>query len=256
MKNAWPVYRRELRAQFLSPIAYVVAAFFLLLAGYFFATLVLAYADYSQQAMRFGYLDQEMSVTEWVFGSLVSNLAIVLIFMVPMLTMRLFSEEKKTGTIELLFTYPVTDREVILGKFAAVLTFYLVMLAITLAFPLYLSRISDLALGPIFAGYLGLILFGAACLACGVFASSLTSNQIVAAAVTFGILLFVGLLAWSVNVSSPVLKEIITHLSLLKHVENFGKGVLDTRDVVYLLNFTFVFLFLTARTLESKKWRG
>ena len=94
------------------------------------------------------------------------------------------------------------------------------------------------------------------CIACGVFASSLTENQIVSAAVTFGILLFVGLLAWSANLDSPVVKEVVTHLSLLKHVEEFGKGIIDTRDVVYLLNFTFVFLFLTSRTLESKKWRG
>jgi len=189
MKNAWPIYRRELSAQFYSPVAYVVAAFFLLLAGYFFVTLVLHYSDYSQQAMQYSYYMEELDLTEWVFGALVSNLAIVMIFMVPLLTMRLFSEEKKQGTAELLFTFPVTDREVIMAKFGAAFTVYLAMLAITLIYPIYLSTVADTDIGPFLAGYLGLILFGAAAISCGVFASSLTENQIISAAITFGILL-------------------------------------------------------------------
>jgi ABC-2 type transport system permease protein len=170
--------------------------------------------------------------------------------------MRLFAEEKKSGTIELLLTYPVRDGEVLLGKYLAALTVFVAMLALTLAYPLIVAWVTPVEWGPLATGYLGLLLQGAAFIAIGILISSLTENQIVAAVATFGTLLIFWVIAWASDSAGGNLGRVLSHLSLTEHFDSFAKGVIDTKDLIYYLNLTILALFLTLRSLESKRWRG
>ncbi|RLB04859.1 MAG: ABC transporter permease [Deltaproteobacteria bacterium] len=256
MRRIWAVWKKELRSYFVSPIAYVVCTGFLVITGYLFYNNIIYYSILSLQAQSTPYLFESLNVTEMVIYPIFINASIVLIFLVPLLTMRLFSEEKKTGTIEILLTYPIRDVEALLGKFGACLCIYLVILALNLSYPLIVAIFGKPEIGPLISGYIGLILLGVAFISLGIFASSLTENQIVAAVITFGsILLFWGL-GWSKDLVAPPLGDILAHLSLLDHLRSFAKGVIEVKGVVYYLSFSFFFLFLTLRSLESKRWRG
>jgi ABC-2 type transport system permease protein len=199
---------------------------------------------------------RNLNVTEGVLRPLYGNLGVVLLFILPLLTMRLFAEEKKQGTIELLLTYPTRDLAVVLAKFAACLAVYTLMLALTALYPVLLVVYAQPEMGPIVAGYAGLFLLGAAFIALGALASSLTENQIVAAAISFGLLLIFWVIGWSSQFASGNVGRLIAHLSLLDHFESFPKGVIDTKDVIFYLNFMVLCLFLTLRSLESHRWRG
>jgi len=175
---------------------------------------------------------------------------------VPLLTMRLFSEEKKSGTIELLLTYPVTDMEVLLGKFLACMAVFTIMIALTVLYPILIIAFGQPEAGPIITGYIGLFFVGASFVSLGIFASSLTENQIIAATVAFGLLLLFWMISFSASLAGPIVGDILSYISMTTHLEGFAKGVIDTEDVVYYLIFITLFLFLTLRILESKKWRG
>jgi ABC-2 type transport system permease protein len=167
--------------------------------------------------------------------------------------MRLFSEEKRTGTIELLLTWPLKDLGVALGKFGAALGLVVVMLALTAIYPVLMSRLGQVELGPIFSGYLGIFLMGAALIALGMWFSSLTENQIIAGTLTLVALLLLWVIGWAGTfVKHDLLREVITEIAIAGHLDNFAKGVIDTRDVIYYLNFTAFFIFLTLRSLESR----
>jgi ABC-2 type transport system permease protein len=256
MKNFLAIYKKELRTYFKSPIAYVVLAIFLVLAGFFFYNNFAAFNYYSMQAMQSRYGAPNLNITEWVLRPLFGNISITLIFLVPLLTMRLFSEEKKSGTIEMLFTYPIRDSEAILGKFASALTVFCLMIVLTGLYPLLMWMFGTVESGPLLSGYLGLLFLGAAFLSVGVFASSLTENQIVAAVITFGTLLFFWIIGWSSMFAGGKIADLLNYLSIIEHFDSFSKGMIDTKDIVYYLSFSFFALFLTVRTLESKKWRG
>jgi len=180
----------------------------------------------------------------------------IMLLMVPLLTMRLFSEEKKSGTIELLLTYPVTDMEVILGKFFACLTVFLLMLLLTATYPVLLFVFGEPEVGPVLTGYVGLVLMGAAFISLGIFTSSLTENQIIAATLSFGILFLFFMMGYSISLMGPILGNLMIYISLIGHLEGFAKGVIDTMDIIYYAVFITLFIFLTLRVLESKKWRG
>jgi ABC-2 type transport system permease protein len=251
--------RKELAVYFATPIFYITGFFFLVLAGYFFYTNVLYYSIISLQAAQQAGNPQvaaQLNPTQMVYRPLFAVLAIVLMFLVPLLTMRLLAEEKRSGTAELLFTYPITDWAVILGKFLAACLVYLIFLAFTLSFSLALAFITHLDWGALGAGYLGLVLLGASALALGLFASSLTENQIVAGVVGFALLLLFWIIGWVQELGTGGLGKTLQYLSLLDHYDNFTKGVIDTRDLVYCLSFIFFFLFLTKRQLESRRWRA
>jgi len=253
----WAIYRKELRLYFTSPVAYVVVAMFLIIAGVLFYLSIGSFSLYSMQAAMNPAFARDLNVTELVFRPLLSNtFSVVLLLLMPILTMRLFAEEKKSGTIELLLSYPVKDGEVLLGKFFAALTLFIIMLVLTLLYPILAGALTRIELAPILTGYLGLLLMGAAFIGVGLFASSLTENQIVAAVSTFAILLILWVLGWSADMVGPFWGKLMTHLSILEHQESFGKGVIDTKDVIYYLNVTIFSLFLTLRALESKRWRG
>ena len=236
MRNAWLIARRELGSYFTSPVAYAVTAVWLLIVGYFFALILY----YSREAtMRY----------------LFHNVTFFLLLMGPALTMRLVAEERKSGTIELLLTSPVRDGEVIAGKFIAALTLWALMLAVTLVYPALLRAFGNPDPGPIATGYLGLLLLGSAILALGVVASTLTSNQIIAALVAFAL----GLLFWLSealqDVLSGALGSFFSYLSLSSHFYDFPKGVVDTKDVIFYLSITVAALFLATRLLETRRYQ-
>lgn len=237
--------RRELRSYFTSYVAYVLTAIFLLLSGYFF------YSDLSFFLLASGHI-LPTGLWQYVFLDMRQCALLVL----PLLTMRLFAEEKKLGTIELLWTYPVRDGEIIAGKFLAGWILYLIMLApTTIAFAV-LYRYYAFDVPPVLAGYLGMLLVGTAFLACGLFISSLTENQVLSAMGTYGVLVFFWFMTWNEEAVSDRWLLFLQGLSLFDRFFNFARGVIDTRDVVFFLAFTAFFLFLTQLSLGSRKWRG
>jgi ABC-2 type transport system permease protein len=256
MFSGFPVFKKELGAFFLSPIAYVVMTIFLVLSGYFFYSTLAYYSLISLQAIQNPYMVSGLNLTTGLISPFFGNIAVITMLIIPMLTMRLFAEEKKNGTIELLFTYPLRDIEILLGKFFAAMVVYLIPVAITLVYIAFVGTITDLAVGPILAGYLGLVLMGAAFIALGVLISSTTENQIIAVITTFGLLLLLWVVGWAANFTSPLLGKILNELSLVRHFESFSKGVINIKDVVFYLSFIFFCLFVTGRILESKRWRG
>lgn len=260
IKNFIAICKKEFTSYFYSPVAYVVITIFLVISGYFFQSFIRQYVELTMYVMQnqqaAGYAREFLNFSEGIFRPLFGNTNIVMLLMMPLLTMRLLAEEKKNGTFELLMTYPIRDIETVLGKFAACFLVFAIMLGLTLVYPFFLSFFGTVELGPLVSNYLGLILMGSAFIAFGMFTSSLTSNQIVAAVLSFGALLLFWLIGYSSDAAGPVLGGILRHLSLLNHFENFSKGVIDSRDVIYYLNFTVFCLFLTLRSLESNKWRG
>lgn len=252
--------RKELIIYFATPIFYIMGFFFLLLAGYFFYTNLVYYSlisfQVAQQAAQNPQLLGQVTPHQIVFRPLFQVLAIVLILLVPLLTMRLLAEEKRSGTAELLFTYPLTDWGVILGKFLAALLVYLVLLAFTLIYAAALGFITRLDWGALLTGYLGMALLGGSLLSLGLFASSLTENQIIAAVAAFAILLLLWIIGLVQELGGGFWGRFFQYLSIMDHYDNFTRGVIDTRDLVYHLSFMFFFLFLTKRQLESRRWRA
>jgi ABC-2 type transport system permease protein len=256
MKGFKAVFKRELVAFFASPIFFVVGTIFLALSGYFFYTSVAYFNLISFQAAQNPYMAGQVNINEMVIKPLFDDMSIILLLIVPLLTMRLLAEEKKTGTIELLLTYPIRELAVLLGKYLATLFVILVFLASTFIYLFLLSWVGDLEWGPVLTGYGGLVLITAGFVSLGLFASALTQNQIIAAVVGFGALLMFWIIGWAGSVSGPVVGKVVNYLSLLEHIDPFTKGVLDSRDLIYYLNFSVFFIFLTLRYLDSKKIRG
>ena len=254
--KVWPIYKKELRLYFTSPVAYVILTIFLLIAGYFFFSIFSFFTRASMQMAMNPQMGRDLNVTDAVLRPLFSNLSVILLLLMPLVTMRLFAEERRSGTIELLLTYPVRDGAVLVGKYLAAFTMYGVMVAGTLAYPIMLMMFTRVEWGPMLTGYLGLLLMGGMFLAVGLFASSLTENQVVAAIVTFGVLLMFWIIGWTAEFAGGPMGTVLTHLSILEHNDTFAKGVLDTKDILYYLNFTVLALFLALRSLESRRWSG
>lgn len=237
---------RELRAYFFSPLAYIVAALLLVVNGVVFS-LIVSYLNDPRAAIG--------APLELFFGQTV-YFWLVLLFVAPVLTMRLLSEERRSGTIEVLMTAPVTEGQVVLGKYLASLVFYAFLWLPTFVYPMLLAYYSEVDWGPVMAGYLGVLGIGSLFLSIGIFASSLTRSQLVAAVLTFALLipLFTfGLLENLFN--SELLREVFSYLNLWQHMEELGRGIVDTRRLVYYVSATGLFLFLAARALATRKWR-
>jgi ABC-2 type transport system permease protein len=251
-----PVFKKEMRLFFGSPVAYVVFTFFLLISGWFFSQIFLYYSDISMRSFMQPGMAQSLNITDSVMRPLFTNMSVVLLFFMPMLTMRLFAEEKKSGTMELLLTYPVRDGEVLAGKFLAAGALYVILLGLTLVYPGLIAYFTRVEWGPILTGYLGLVLTGATFLAVGVLISSLTENQIVAGFGTFGVLLGLWIIGWGAEFAGGNLKAVLQYLSITEHMDTFSRGLIDTKDLVYYLSAIALALFLTLRSLDSKRWRG
>lgn len=241
----WIICRRELAATFGSVVAYILLAVFLLLSGYFFYSDLVFILIVSEFTPITG-------LWQWVF----LDMRLVTLLVIPLVTMRMFAEEKKLGTMELLWTYPVRDVEILAGKFLAAVIFYLVMLAPTTIPFAMLYSYQPYDLPPLLAAYTGLILLGVSFIACGLFVSSTTENQVVSAMVTYGILVFFWFLTWNEEAANQAALRILLGLSLFDRFFNFPRGVIDTRDVVFFVLFISFFLFLTWQSLASRKWRG
>jgi ABC-2 type transport system permease protein len=254
--KVWPIFKKELRLYFTSPVAWVVVATFLLIAGYFFYNIFAFFALASMQSAMNPAMARDLNVTDSVMRPLFSNVSVILLLLMPLVTMRLFAEERRSGTIELLLTYPVRDGAVLVAKYLAAVALYALMLALTLLYPGIVAYFARLEWGPLLTGYLGLLLMGGTFIAVGVFASSLTENQIVASITTFGILLILWIIGWSADYLGGWGGKVLQHLSILEHNDSFAKGVLDTKDLLYYLNFIALALFLTLRALEARRWKG
>ncbi|HNZ36124.1 MAG TPA: ABC transporter permease subunit [Candidatus Marinimicrobia bacterium] len=255
MSNLLAIYKRDLKGYFFSPIAYVVIGLFLLVNGIFFYVLLSSFLEYSYAVMiqRQGY---PINVNLLMIRPFFQNMSVIVLFVIPMITMRSFSEEKKSGTMELLLTSPVTNWQLILGKFLASFTLYFVMVMVTFLFMVFLLIWGNPSLVPILISYLGILLMGLVLVALGNFISSLTENQIVAAVGTFGATMFLWVIGFAGNFAGKVFGEIFKYLSIVNHFDDFSKGVFDTNHLVYYLSLTFLMLFFTYQSIESSKWRG
>ena len=258
MRNILAIVERELRAYFSSPIAYVVLTIFVFLSGLFFRSIL-------AQVMQMGLISQmqaaqlgprPMDMPGMISRGFLSTMSVILLFMIPMITMGLFSEEKKRGTIELLLTAPLTDMQVVLGKFLAAGTFFLIMLGLTWVPMSILYMYGSPASGPILTAYLGLLLYGLAIIAIGLFISTLTENQIIAAVISFGTIMLLWLVDVLASNAQSGSKDVLTYLSILSHLDDFMKGVLSTSHIIFYLSLVSVALFLTYRSLDSLRWRG
>lgn len=256
MQNILAIWQREMKSYFVSPIAYVVLTIFLLLSGLFFFGNFLEIVQFTMTQAQQGGSNQPIDVPAYVIQSLLKTTSVILLFLVPMLTMGLFSEEKKRGTIELLRTTPVGHFQAMLGKYLACVTFLIILFVcswITIS-PLFMYGQPDWK--PILSGYLGVFLYGAALIALGLFVSTLTENQIVAVIITFGAALALWLFPVFFQSAAGAPKDVINYLSIISHLDDFTKGVIDTSHIVYYVTFAFVGLFLAYRSLESMRWKG
>ena len=245
---------KELRSYLVSPVAWVVATVFLAVSGLLFYKIAIWYTMQSFQMMRSQGAMGQVNVNRMVFEPTFHNVAVVLLLVVPIVTMRLLAEEKKTRTAQLLFTAPVRLGEIVAGKFAAALILLSAILLLTLYMPLMVWIYGSVDWGPIWTGYFGMVLLIGSFVSFGLFASSLTENQIVAAVLTFGILLVFWLLGWASDAGGD-LAAVMNHLSVINHLEGFARGVVELKDVVYYLSVAAFGLFLTHRVLDSNRWR-
>ena len=255
MRNVWILCWKELRSYFVSPIAYLLLAMFAIVFGFFFWNSVGYFVYAGMEAQMRGAMFP-LNVNEQVIRPLVSNSSVLGLFLIPMITMRLFAEEKRSGTIELLATSPIRDFEVILGKWLAALILYGAMLLLTAINFAWLFRYGNPDWKPLLVAYLGLLLQAGALLAIGTFISTLTRNQIIAGAATFGVCLLLWVLEWVSGYDSAPYARVMAYLSVLTHFDSFAKGVLSIKDSVYYLSAIVLGLFLTARSIESLRWRS
>lgn len=255
MRNIWIICRKELKSYFASPIAYGLMAFFGLISGWFFyvATAIFVQRGFESQMMGRG---MPMDVNEWVIRPLFMNVSVIALFMIPMITMRLFAEEKRSGTIELLTTSPIRDTEIIVGKWLAALILYAAILGISAVNVAMLFAYGKPDWKPLLVGYLGLLLQGGCLLAIGTFISTTTRNQIIAGTATFAVCLLLWVFDWVSSYETAAWAKVVAYLSVMTHFEPFSKGVIDTKDVVFYVSMILFGLFLTARSLESLRWRA
>ena len=255
MGNILTLAQKELRAYFVSPIAYVLLVFFALLFGYFYASSINFVVQLSMGQFGMGG-PQVVNINEFMIRPLFGNTAVILLFMLPMLTMRSFAEEKRSGTIELLLTSPLTDFQIIMGKFLGAMALYALMLSLTQIHIGVLFWYGEPEWGPVLSGYLGLLLMGGSFISIGLAISSMTKNQIVAGVSTFAVLLLFWIINWMGDASGTTTQSVLAYLSILEHFDDFSKGVIDTTHLTYYVSFITLGLFLTAKSMDMARWNG
>jgi ABC-2 type transport system permease protein len=257
MRNTWIICRKEMRSYFASPVAYLLLTMFAFIFGWFFWNILGYFVSMGVASMQRGQM-MPMNINEEVIRPLLANVGVIGLFFIPLITMRLFAEEKRTGTIELLVTSPITDMEVILGKWLAAMLLYGCMLLVTALNFAFLFKYGHPDWKPLVIGYLGLYLQAGALLAVGTFISTLTKNQIIAGAVTFAVCLMLWVLEWVSGGGFETAKwaQVLSYMSVISHYESFAKGMLSSKDAIYYVCLIFFGLFLTARSMESLRWRS
>ena len=263
MNNILAIAQKEIRAYFASPIAYVVIGLFSLLFGVFYYAILDWFVKQGMQAAM-GMGPQAMNVNQMMIRPLFQNATVLLLFVLPMITMRTYAEEKRSGAMELLLTSPITDLEILTGKFLGAMTLYAAILGVTLIYIALLFGFGSPEWKPIATSYLGLLLFGGCFVSVGMLISSFTKNQIVAGMLTFVVFLLLWVIDWLAGSATGlfgasvggVVEEVLNYLSITQHFDDFGKGVIDTRHLVFYVSFITFGLFLTARSVDSERWRG
>ena len=258
MKNAFCLAKKEVSSSLNSWSGIFSLTFFLMLSGLFFSLLVLSYAKISVDAAHAPAQEiKNLSLTRFIFGSFFLNLAAILIFLVPALTMRSFSEERKQQTLELLFTYPLSDFEIVWGKFLGLVWFIEGALLLTAIYPLGLHFLFKVPLdwAPILMGYLGFWLLANAYLALGLFISSVAENQVVSAVLSFAALVIFWIFDWAAQIAEGRWAQFISALSPYGHYREFTLGIFDLSHTAYFILFHLFFIFLTLRAVESRHWK-
>ncbi len=257
MRNILLIARRDLGSFFNSPIFFILTAVFLVIQSYIFFNILNFFSFQSFQAGQFaGQMGGfRLNLNEMVIEPCLHNMGVILLLMIPIITMRSFAEERKSKSIALLLSSPIHLRQIILGKFLACFTVVGVMIGLTGIGIGFLFMIGQPESGPILSGYLGILLMAGCYVSIGIFASSLTDNQIVAAAISFGFTLFMWIIGWGSQATDSNIGQILSYLSLVDHLERFFKGIIDTSDVAYYLSFILFLLFLTHRVLDSNRWK-
>ena len=255
MNNILAIAHKEVRSYFSTPIAYVVIGFFALLWGYFFYAMLVIF---NQQSMQLAGLEGQggANINQQLIRPLFLNASVILLFVLPLITMRTYSEEKRSGTIELLLTSPLTDFQIIMGKFLGAMTLYAAMLALTVIHMLLLFSYGNPEWRPVVTGYLGLLLMGGGFISVGLLISSLTKNQIVSGMVTFAVFLMLWVINWIASFTGPTTQSVLNYLSITDHFDDFTKGILDTKHLIYYFSVISFGLFLTARSVDTERWKG
>lgn len=258
MRNSLILAKKDFVSYFRSSIGTFLVAFFLLIAGIFFAVLVISYAKISLDAQRNAFEGvQGLGLTRFIYSSFFLNLGAVLMFLVPLLTMRAIAEERRHDTLELLYTYPLSDAQIVLGKFLALEAFFTLMLLPTLIYSVVMKILgADIQWQVVAMGYLGFWLLGTAYLALGLFISSLSDSQVLSGIITFGCLTVFWIGDWIVSVTDGPLSKMLGMISPLSHYREFAFGIFDLSHFVYFLFFNFYFLFLALRSIEVRNWKG
>ncbi|PYR28912.1 MAG: ABC transporter [Acidobacteria bacterium] len=256
MSNILAIAHKELKSYFASPIAYIVIGLFALLYGYFYVAILAYFVRQSLQMSEFGGQGpQAMDINQQLIRPLMTNVTILVLFVMPMVTMRTYSEEKRSGTIELLLTSPLTDFQIIMGKFLGALALWGIMLLVSMIH-LAILFVYGREWKPLLTAYLGLLLLGGCFLSVGLFISTLTKNQVVAFMLTFTVFLFLWIITWIGSFAGPTVDSLTQYLSIIDHFDDFGKGVIDTTHVIYYVSFITFGLFLTAKSVDSERWRA
>ncbi|MFH2108021.1 MAG: ABC transporter permease subunit [Chrysiogenia bacterium] len=255
MKNIWTITKKELKSFLYSPIAYILTSFFLLVSGFFFYNILAWANDQTMRMMQSGYGMNRININQMLFEPFFNNMTIILMFLLPMLTMRLFADEKKMRTEELLLTSPLRLSAIIIGKYLAALIIYAIILLLTATYAIFVFVYGNPELAPLLTAYLGLFLLGAVFIAIGLFASALTENQVIAAVISFSSIILIWVISWVGESGPGAWRGILTYLSFFSHFKNMVSGVIDTQDIVYYLTFIFLGLYLTRSVFEFRKWR-
>ncbi len=250
------IYKKEMRTYFTSPVAYAILTIFLIISGFFFANNIFSYSNMSLNYGNFPQAQSYLNIGQSIVRPLFQNLAVIMLFFIPILTMRLIAEEKHSGTLKLLLSYPITDKAVLLGKFFAVVTILIIMYLLTFPYVVMLFVFSSPEIGPFITNYLGIILMGTAFISLGIFASAITERQVVAAVISFGALIMFWVISWMETKLDTFSGKVLEDISIFNHLENFTKGIINTHDIVYYILFTCFFLFLALVALESRTWRS
>jgi ABC-2 type transport system permease protein len=254
MNNILAIAQKELRGYFATPMGYIVIGMWVLLWGWFFYVMLMFF---NQQSLQLGGLEGgNVDMNQQLIRPLFMNASVILLFVLPLVTMRTYSEEKRSGTIELLLTSPVTDMQIILGKFLGAMTLYAAMLAITMIHMGLLFSYGNPELKVVVTGYLGLLLMGGCFISIGLLISSWTKNQVVSGITTWGVFLMLWVINWPASFAGPTTQNILNYLSITDHFDDFTKGILDTKHLVYYFSVMAFGLFLTARSVDTERWRG
>jgi len=253
MRNVMTIAGKELRGYFSSPMGWVVMGLFALLFGYFFVAHLDFFVQRSTQSAMGG---GPVNVNQDMIRGVLSNASVLILFLLPMVTMRTYAEEKRSGTIELLLTSPVTDVEIVAGKFLGAAGFFAALLGATMLNIAILFVFGNPEWKPVLTGYLGLLLMGSCFLSIGLFVSSTTKNQVVAGAATFVVALLLWIISWLGSSFGPTVGAVMSYLSITEHFEDFSKGVIDTKHLIYYFSVIAFGLFLTVKSVDTERWRG